>query len=257
MISNFEFSDLFPFLLIFSRVTAAIITLPGFAGNNINTQVRLLLSLSITIVMVPLLQDRMPAAPEEPYLFFSYIAFETFIGVFIGTMGRLLVSSVEVAGAIIGYQAGLMNAFIMNPIEGHQTALPATFLSIMVVTLFFVADLHHIALQAVHDSYQVFTPGNLTAYPNMTEQFLFSVLTIFIEAFMLSIQIAAPLLMLALLYFIGMGLLNRLMPQLHVFFVGQPFQIYMGLLILGLILVGATTNLLERLGHLYASLWVV
>lgn len=49
-------------------------------------------------------------------------------------------------------------------------------------------------------------------------------------------QLAAPFLVLGLVFYLGLGMLARLMPQLQIFFIAIPAQIYMGFIILGLTL---------------------
>lgn len=252
---NVELPEVFPFLLVLSRVTGAIMMIPGLGSQYINTPIRILFSMAIAAVIAPLITDSMPSAPSEPYMFFSYVMIEALIGLFIGTMGRMLLVSLEVAGTVIGFQSGLMNAFVMNPVEGRQSSLPATFMSVMVLALIFIGDIHHLALQAVFDSYQVFQPGLLTGYESLTNDFLKSITRIITEAFILGTQIAAPLIILSMLFFIGMGLLNRLMPQLQVFFVMQPFQIFVGFLTLSMILSASCMNVIEKLAAMYSTLW--
>jgi len=248
-------SDLFPYMLVLSRVTGALLMLPGLGSQYINTPVRILFSMALAGMMAPLLMDNMPDAPNDPYLFFSYVVIEALIGLFIGTMGRMLMAALEVAGSVIGFQSGLMNAFVLNPVDGRQSSLPATYLSVVVLALFFVADIHHVALQALYDSYRVFHPGVLNDYSRVGQDFMQSVVSMITEAFILGTQIAAPVIILSLLFFVGMGLLNRLMPQLQVFFIGQPFQIFVGFMVLSMIVSSACMSLIERLSYLYANLW--
>lgn len=247
--------DIFPYLLVFSRVSGAIVMLPGLGSQYVNAPVRILLSMAIAGVIAPLLVDSMPTAPGEPYQFFSYIMVEALIGLFIGTMGKLLLTSVELAGAVIGYQSGLMNAFVLNPVDGRQTSLPATFLSVVIMALIFVGDIHHIALQAIFDSYRVFHPGELITPDKMTNSFMQAIVRIIAESFILGTQLAAPLIILSMLFFVGMGLLNRLMPALQVFFIAQPFQIFVGFLVLAMLVSSASMSVIERLSYLYATLW--
>jgi flagellar biosynthetic protein FliR len=49
------------------------------------------------------------------------------------------------------------------------------------------------------------------------------------ETFLLSFQIAAPFVVVGLIFYLGLGLLGRLMPQMQVFFVAMPLQIMVGL----------------------------
>ena len=52
-------------------------------------------------------------------------------------------------------------------------------------------------------------------------------------------QIAAPFVVVGLLFQLGVGLLNRLMPQVQIFFVAMPLQIALGFFVL-LLTISAT-----------------
>ncbi|MHA1600558.1 MAG: flagellar biosynthetic protein FliR, partial [Alphaproteobacteria bacterium] len=56
------------------------------------------------------------------------------------------------------------------------------------------------------------------------------------KTFLLSFQIAAPFIAMGLIFFLGLGILGRLMPQMQVFFVAMPLQIAVGLAVLALVL---------------------
>ncbi|MBP6985252.1 MAG: flagellar biosynthetic protein FliR [Alphaproteobacteria bacterium] len=252
---NLLFADLFPFLLVFARVTGALMMIPGLGSQYINAPIRILFAMGLAGVMAPQLMDHMPVAPQDPFLFFKMVILEALVGLFIGTMGRLLLVCIELAGTVIGFQSGLTNAFVMNPVDGRQSSLPATYFSIVVMTLIFVADIHHLALQSIFNSYQSFHPGLIGAYENITSDFMQAIVHILTEGFMLGTQIAAPLIIMSMFFFVGMGLLNRLMPQLQVFFIAQPFQIFIGFVIMTLLVSSASLSILERLATMYNNLW--
>jgi flagellar biosynthetic protein FliR len=47
-------------------------------------------------------------------------------------------------------------------------------------------------------------------------------------------RIASPVIVTGVIFYVGLGLLSRLMPQMQVFFIGLPIQIFLGLSVLGL-----------------------
>jgi flagellar biosynthetic protein FliR len=51
------------------------------------------------------------------------------------------------------------------------------------------------------------------------------------NSFKLGVQIAAPFIVYGLVYQIGLGFMQRLMPQLQLFFVAMPLQIMMALFV--------------------------
>jgi flagellar biosynthetic protein FliR len=96
----------------------------------------------------------------------------------------------------------------------------------------FITDLHHLLIGAIVDSYDVFVPGTLPAVGDLSE----SVVRSASAAFRLGAEIAAPFILLGTLFFVAIGIIGRLVPQLQLLFVTQPLQIVGGFVVLGLVL---------------------
>ena len=56
------------------------------------------------------------------------------------------------------------------------------------------------------------------------------------SAFVIGVQMSAPFIVLGLVFYLGMGLLARMMPQLQVFFVAMPASIWVGLILVAFLL---------------------
>lgn len=54
------------------------------------------------------------------------------------------------------------------------------------------------------------------------------------DSFRIAFQLSAPFFVVALALYLAMGLLSRLMPQLQIFFLALPLQLFLGVLTLGL-----------------------
>ena len=92
----------------------------------------------------------------------------------------------------------------------------------------FALDLHHLMLRALVDSYELFVPGQAPPFGDLSEM----ISRVVAKSFLLSFQLAMPFVATATIFFLGIGLLSRLMPQVQIFFVAMPLQISMGLIIL-------------------------
>jgi len=147
-------------------------------------------------------------------------------------VARLVVATVEIAGMIISMQLSLANASVFNPAMAAQSSLVSALLGVMAVALLFATNMHHLLLLAVADSYTLFIPGTVPIYGDFASTFG----QVLGGSFLVATQLAAPFIVLGLVFYLGLGLLARLMPQLQIFFIAIPAQIYVGLMILGLIL---------------------
>ncbi|MEP2830642.1 flagellar biosynthetic protein FliR [Parvibaculum sp.] len=224
----------FTFMLIFSRMAAMIMLMPALGETSIPTQVRLVLALLLTMVMMPLVAASYSAIPETvPGLVFI-VATEIAVGLFIGTAARIIMSALHVAGNIIAMQMSLAFAQSVDPTQGQQGVLVANFLSLLAVTLIFATHLDHLLIAAMRDSYELFVPGQPIPVGDFSEMAVKFVS----DAFRIGLQLAAPFLVFGLIFYVGIGILSRLMPQIQIFFIAMPANISLGLVLM-LFLVGA------------------
>ncbi len=128
-------------------------------------------------------------------------------------------------------QTGLSYAQVFNPIEASQDSVPSAFYAILGVLLIFLTNLHHLMLRGLVDSYAVFVPGHLPPVEDLSQTIAHAVAA----SFRLSIEMAAPFIVLGTVFFVGLGLIARLVPQLQMLFITQPLQILGGLLLMGLL----------------------
>lgn len=230
-------TEAFGVFLVFSRLGAALSLLPGFSESYVPVRFRLILAGLITFVLAPVLMPHLPPTPTTVSRLLLLEGEEIGIGLFIGVVTRTSFNALETAGTIIGMQSGLSAAVAFNPATASQGALTASFLAAVALVVIFVTDLHHLMLRAIVDSYSLFPPGAPVPIGDFAD-----VLTRLVSSsFSLGVRIAAPFIVFGVIFFLGLGILARLMPQMQVFFVSQPAQILLGLFIFGATLVAAVS----------------
>ncbi|MBT6912395.1 MAG: hypothetical protein HOA21_14665 [Rhodospirillaceae bacterium] len=100
-------AEIFAFILVFSRIGSAVMLLPGIGENYVFSRIRLSLALALTLIMYPLVRDSLPVMPISAVALFVLIIGEVIIGLFIGGISRLLISSLHVGGVVIAFQSSL------------------------------------------------------------------------------------------------------------------------------------------------------
>ena len=213
--------NIFGFFLIFARIGSALALMPGFSSGFVPGRMRLVVALVISFVLSPVLIADLPVRPPSILAAAILISGEVLIGAFFGTIARILISALQTAGTVVAYSSSMANALIQDPIAEQQSSTVAGFLLIAGTVLIFVADLHHLMIRAVVDSYSLLEPGGALPMGDMANVIGRRVA----DSFALGLRLAAPFVIVALTYYIGLGLLGRLMPQLQVFFFGLPAQI--------------------------------
>ena len=222
------------YLLVFARTGAMLMLLPPIGDANVPPRVRLLLALAITMAMAPTVSASYPTtAPRSIIALGVFIAQEVTAGVMIGTLARLIMSSISIAGTIIANQMGLSYAESLDPTQhGQQGAVIGNFLSMLAVVLIFSANLHHLAIGAVAGSYHLIPPGTSLPTGDMADL----AVRLVSASFALGFQLAAPFIVFGFAVNAGFGVLARMQPQLQVFFIATPFNILVGFVVMTLIL---------------------
>ena len=223
--------NIFAFLLIFMRFGTVMMLMPGISDSFVPPQVRLLFALAISFILAPVLAPTLPSIPSGMGPMLSLIVTEAFIGIFIGTVMRIIVSALDTAGTIASVQSGLSNAMVFNPSTESQGSIIGAFYSAVGVTIILVSDMHHYMLSSVIDSYIVFPATGVFPDIGSMSEVISKVVSI---AFKIGVQIAMPLIVVGILMQMGLGFLGRLMPQMQIFFVAMPVQIFLTLLIIAI-----------------------
>lgn len=220
--------NLFAFLIVFARIGTAFMLMPGFGSQQIPMNIRLTFGLAVAFILTPVLMEYLPVEPTEVSVLFLLLASEMLIGVFLGLIPRVFMAALQTAGTVLAMMASMANMFIQDPIAEQQSSLLSTFLSMMALTIVFVTDMHHLMLAALVDSYSLFNPVAGPMIGDMSNFLAHKVS----ESFAMGVQLAAPLIVSGVAYYLGLGILGRLMPQLPVFFFGMPIQISMQIYLL-------------------------
>jgi len=222
----------FSFFLIFARTGAISMTLPGIGDRMVPPRIRLVFALALTLILYPLVSKTFPNLPTSLFGMISAVVSEVLVGLAIGFAVRIIVSALQFAGSVIAFQTGLAFAQNVDPANGVQSSLFGTFLSVLSVALIFATDMHHLLLSAIHDSYVLFKPGS--ALP--TGDFAQVAVQTLSSGFRIALQLAGPFLAFGLIFYLGVGVLARLIPQVQVFFLALPLNIVLGMVLFMLLL---------------------
>ncbi len=221
------------FMLVFARVGSMVMLLPGLGESNIPVRIKLAIALLLTFVLLPLHRAAYQIDAQSINPLLVMMVHEIIVGVVLGATARVTLSALQVGGAVIAQQMGLGFVTSVDPTQGQQGVLIGNFLTMLGITLLFATDSHYLVIAALNDSYNIFSPADLTPSGDIAAL----ATRAFAAAFKIGMQLSAPFLVFGLVFNIGLGVLARLMPQMQVYFVGVPLSILAGFLIFSLVLV--------------------
>ncbi|MBC7801104.1 MAG: flagellar biosynthetic protein FliR [Gemmatimonadaceae bacterium] len=218
----------FGFLLVVARVGSALLTGPALGENEIPPTVRAALAALLSILVYPLLQDRLPPPPDSIAVLAGLIVVEVLVGAWIGFMARVLVAALSMAGSIVSFLIGLSSVLQIDPSVGSQVAALQRFMGLAAIALLFSSGLYILPIQAIIGSYDAVPPGRVFDVGGAAEL----VIRAITDSFGLSLRLAAPFVVTFMVWQAVMGFVSLLVPNIQVHVVSAPAQILGGLALL-------------------------
>ena len=146
--------------LIFARIGAILMVMPGFGEAYVPPRIRLSLALLISLVLWPVVRADLPGLPDGLGGMVGWIIREVVTGLMIGLLLRLLMTALTTAGEIVSLQTTLSFAQTANPLQAQPGSTIASFLMLFGVTLIFATDTHHLFIAGIVGSYQGWSQGD-------------------------------------------------------------------------------------------------
>lgn len=212
------------FLFVLVRMSALFIISPIFGRKNMPQIFKIGFSCLTALILVNVVSLPMNINTNSIYDFTMVIIKEFVAGLIIGYIGYLVLTAIYLAGQMIDTQIGLGIVSVIDPTSNMQVPVTANFYYTLAMVLFLTMNGHHMLISAVTDSYKVIPIGAMVYDKLVLDQIVQLMITIFIIAF----KIAAPIIAVALICDVALGILSRTMPQMNIFFVGMPLKIFIG-----------------------------
>lgn len=209
----------------FCRVLAMFSAAPIVGENMVPISIRVLLSLALAIVFMPLVG---PTEHIEPLSIQALVvtAEQALIGFGIGLALHLTVAIVMVLGFVASSQMGLSMAVMNDPMSGASSDVVSATLYVLCILVFFSIDGHLVLTGVIGASFRAWPVGGGVDLLTL-QAIAYSVAWVFSAALLL----AVPVIFSALVVQIGFGFLNRVAPTLNLFALGfsvvTVFGIYM------------------------------
>lgn len=212
------------FAIVFLRVGAMTALLPAFGEQYVPMNVKLAIAVAFTFVVAPALP--LLPEPETALHFAGLTSSEAVIGLALGISVRLFLMGLQIAGTIAAQSTSLSQ--VLGNIGADSLPAMGGVLLMAGLALAVMMGLHVRVAEYLIYSYQIFPVGS---YPDPSSFSQWGIHRI-ASAFYMAFTLAAPFLITAVIYNLALGVINRAMPQLMVFFVGAPVITFGGLFIL-------------------------
>jgi flagellar biosynthetic protein FliR len=234
--------------LPFVRITGAMLTAPLFSAAYVPARARIMLSVFLTAVILPLL----PAPPAMNLLGIEMVlvvANELLIGICLGFIIQLVFDAIILAGQLIAMGMGLGFAMMVDPQRGVQVPVLSQFLLIFTMLLFVAMNGHMDFISLLARSFEYLPIGGTA----LSGDQLSVVVMRGAELFTGAIAVAIPAVVALLVVQLSIGVISRAAPTLNLFAVGFPIAMLIGFLVVNRLIPNLLPLLSSSLGRAFVA----
>jgi flagellar biosynthetic protein FliR len=237
--------------LLLCRVLPVIVLSPFMGGEVLPTEVKFGLGAMLGLVLFPTVQGRLSHVPLSVIPYIMLLMKELFVGVCISYVVDMVFQAAQVAGNFVDTVSGAQMAQVMVPQLRQNVSLFSSLWMQLSVVLFLTVDGHHLVINALADSFSVIPIDGFPHFSHGFWPFFDLIIHVFAKMFEVALAIAAPAFLCSFLSDLALGMMNRVAPQIQVYFISMQIKPVLVCMI-GLI---ATDLILERMHHDFAGMF--
>jgi flagellar biosynthetic protein FliR/FlhB len=224
------------FFIVSIRVVAMLISSPVFSMRQIPALVKVGLSLIMGYMMTSTMTAANYVMPTSNIDFIVVCSKELLIGLAIGFIATLIFNTVRASAQLMDFSIGFSMSQYYDPSTSSSSTVLERLFNWIALILFLTFNFHHVLIEAIIKSFEIIPPGVMTMDSNVFTHLV----SVFTHSFLISIQLAAPIVIVLFLTDFTLGLISRAVPQIHIFILGMPIKVLVGLLAITIILPGLT-----------------
>jgi flagellar biosynthetic protein FliR len=231
---------IFTMALLLARVLPLIILSPFLGGEVVPTEVRIGLGVLISLVLFPAVSERITSVPISALPYIALMLKELFIGVALAFIVSMVTDAARVAGTVVDTMSGASMAQVMVPQIQQQVSLFSSLKIQLTVVTFLTLNGHHLVIHALADSLHLVPLDEFPRFSYGSWPFFELLLRVFGDMFKIGLALAAPAALSTFLTDLSLGMINRVAPQVQVFFISMAVKpvvaVMMGFVALHLVL---------------------
>lgn len=209
-----------------ARCAGCLLLLPGFSSLRVPMQVRVLLLLALVSAIVPFSNmTQVELSVTTPLQLVSLLTGESFIGAMLAATVRIFVLTVSFFATAASNAIGMSGQIGTSIVDTDAEPALTTLLTMTVLLVLFALDFHHPVILALAASYDFLPLGGQIDPSASASQFV----RMMSEGFSNVFRLASPFLAFALLANFYIALVNKLAPNLQLYFVAAPAVIIGGM----------------------------
>lgn len=215
--------------LAFCRIGACFMVMPGLGSARVPMRIRLFVAVAVSLALLtnlwPLIVPHLSARPDALLLL---IISELLTGAVIGLLVRFYVLALQFIGSAVTMMIGLGGMAGLAIEDSEPEPALSALISLSALALLFALNFHYDVIRALLASYDtlpieaVFNPQG--ALIDLTDTIA--------DSFFVVLRLGSPLVAYAILVNLAIGFINKLTPQIPIYFISLPFVIAGGMFLM-------------------------
>lgn len=216
------------YVLVFARMAGVFLMNPLFSRSNIPSVLKIGITLFTTILVTPMIPIPVDYNAES-FDFLLNFAKEIFVGFLLGYVFNVFYYMLMTAGDVLDMNFGFAMAKVFDPATNIQSAFTTNILNVFFILYFFATNSHLTLMKVAISSFDFISVGFEGFSLLGAAEFA---IDIFSLVFTLAMKLAIPFIAAEFVLEISMGILMKLIPQIHVFVIQFQFKIIIAIAML-------------------------
>ena len=214
-------------LLVFARMGGMLGMNPVFSRRNVPAGVRAGMTFLFTALVAPGASAAAVTGSGSLDLAMALLR-ELFVGLACGFVFQVYYYMLFFAGDWMDMHFGMSMAKVFDPGTSIQASMSGNLFNTMFLLYFFATDSHLLLIRIFIDSFRILPVGAVTLTAETPEFFL----ELFIAAFSMVLRLALPFVAAEVALEVTIGVLMKLIPQIHVFVINMQMKVMLGFVLL-------------------------
>jgi flagellar biosynthetic protein FliR len=226
--------DLFiPLLaLVMARILPVLLLSPVAGGEVVPAQVKMGLGLILALVMFPAVSPQARAVQPGSVLYVVLLVKEVMVGFCLAMLASTVFEAARVAGAVVDQIIGNISSQLELPEEHQAAPLLGNLHFQLAVALFLTFGGHRWVVDSLGTSFTLIPLDRFPSFRPDLDGVAGLLLRAFGDLFRIGLTLSAPPLVASLLADVTLGLVNRVAPQIQLFFLSLALKPLVALVLL-------------------------
>jgi flagellar biosynthetic protein FliR len=223
--------------LLLVRILPIVVFTPLFGGDATPRRMRVGIGILLTLALLPAFGPPFPPIGDTASVVVLGLK-EAFVGFTIALCVTVLFETFAALGQFVDLARGATMANVFDPLAQNQESTLSFFFMQLAIAVFFAVNGHHMLLNALGDSFVAIPVYQTLPHHLLGPVNALALVRLASDLFSTAFRLAAPVYAVLLLLDIALGMINRVAPQIQVFFLSLTIKGGLGLFI---VLLGLAT----------------